>query len=200
MTAHRPALPPAPGALAGLDPRRWQALTVIAVATLMVVLDASIVNIALPQCPACQAFEQRAGATLAELRDAGRVQVLYKPIAFLDRASTDRYSTRALNAAACLLDQHPQGFEALHTALFAAQPPEGGPGLPDRQLTELVRQAGATDAGGCISGREFQAWTARVTEQASRAGVDQTPTVLVNGTPLTDLTADGLRAAVQQAS
>lgn len=33
----------------GLDPRRWLALTVISVATLMVVLDASIINIALPQ-------------------------------------------------------------------------------------------------------------------------------------------------------
>ncbi|MFF4524168.1 MFS transporter [Streptomyces bluensis] len=32
-----------------LDPRRWQALTVISVATLMVVLDASVINIALPQ-------------------------------------------------------------------------------------------------------------------------------------------------------
>ena len=31
-----------------LDPRRWRALLVIAIAQLMVVLDASIVNIALP--------------------------------------------------------------------------------------------------------------------------------------------------------
>jgi len=33
----------------GLDPNRWKALSVIAIASLMVVLDASIVNIALPQ-------------------------------------------------------------------------------------------------------------------------------------------------------
>jgi len=32
----------------GLDPNRWKALGVIAIAQLMVVLDASIVNIALP--------------------------------------------------------------------------------------------------------------------------------------------------------
>ena len=32
----------------GADPRRWLALAVIAVAQLMVVLDASIVNIAMP--------------------------------------------------------------------------------------------------------------------------------------------------------
>ena len=34
------------------DPRRWLALAVITLATLMVVLDASIVNIALPQAQA----------------------------------------------------------------------------------------------------------------------------------------------------
>ena len=35
-----------------LDPRRWRALIVIAIAQLMVVLDASIVNIALPSLQA----------------------------------------------------------------------------------------------------------------------------------------------------
>lgn len=41
----------APGAVAP-DPRRWLALAVIAAATLMVVLDTSIVNLALPQAQA----------------------------------------------------------------------------------------------------------------------------------------------------
>ena len=40
--------PPGPLAESGPDPRRWLALAVIAIAQLMVVLDASIVNIALP--------------------------------------------------------------------------------------------------------------------------------------------------------
>ena len=38
-----------PAATPPADPRRWKALAVIAVAQLMVVLDATIVNIALPQ-------------------------------------------------------------------------------------------------------------------------------------------------------
>ena len=37
---------------AGADPRRWWALAVISVATLMVVLDATIVNVALPHAQA----------------------------------------------------------------------------------------------------------------------------------------------------
>jgi len=32
----------------GLDPNRWRALAVIAIASLMIVLDASIINLALP--------------------------------------------------------------------------------------------------------------------------------------------------------
>ena len=36
--------------LSAPDPNRWRALVVIAIAQLMVVLDASIVNIALPAC------------------------------------------------------------------------------------------------------------------------------------------------------
>jgi EmrB/QacA subfamily drug resistance transporter len=42
----------ATGSAVGLDPKRWQALAVIAVAQLMIILDASIVNIALPSAQA----------------------------------------------------------------------------------------------------------------------------------------------------
>ena len=44
--------PPATGAAAAVDPRRWLALAVLAAAQLMIVLDASIVNIALPSAQA----------------------------------------------------------------------------------------------------------------------------------------------------
>jgi EmrB/QacA subfamily drug resistance transporter len=42
----------APGTVSEVDPRRWKALVVIAIAQLMVVLDASIVNIAMPSMQA----------------------------------------------------------------------------------------------------------------------------------------------------
>ncbi|MEK8141956.1 MFS transporter [Streptomyces sp. M10(2022)] len=49
MTTETDAVNPSEDAL---DPRRWWALTVLSVATLMVVLDASIINIALPHAQA----------------------------------------------------------------------------------------------------------------------------------------------------
>jgi protein-disulfide isomerase len=72
--------------------------------------------------------------------------------------------------------------------------------LSDRQLTDLTGQAGAPDAGTCIAERRFEPWTRQVTDQASQAGINQTPTVLVNGKPLADTTAAGLRAAVNAAA
>ncbi|MGZ4470172.1 MAG: MFS transporter [Nocardioidaceae bacterium] len=47
-----PAQAVSPGSTAPPDPRRWWALTVIAAAQLMIILDASIVNIALPSAQA----------------------------------------------------------------------------------------------------------------------------------------------------
>lgn len=153
------------------------------------------------QCPACAAFEQQIGPTVTDLVDAGDARVTYYPIAFLDRASTDRYSTRALNSTACVIDTAPQSFPAFHDALFANQPAEGGPGLSNDQLISLAVDAGADreQITSCVDNLTFENWTRQVTDAVSRAGINQTPTVLVNGQPLTARSPAGLRAAVQAA-
>jgi protein-disulfide isomerase len=153
-------------------------------------------------CPACRQFEATAGDTLAGLAAEGTAQVRYHPIAILDRASTDDYSTRALNAAAVVADAAgTEAFHAFHDALFAEQPAEGGPGLTDERLGELAAEAGATgpDVEEAITGLVYEDWTREVTDAASRAGVAGTPTVLVDGAPLQDRSAEGLRAAVAAA-
>ena len=155
------------------------------------------------QCPACQAFEEASGPTLTELVDAGTVRLVYRPIAFLDRASTDRYSTRSLNAAACVADAAgTDAFVRFHEALFAEQPAEGGAGLPDSRLVELAEGAGADRqaVSGCLENLEFESWARDVTDAASKAGVNGTPTVLVNGEPLAVPTPESLRAAVDRAA
>lgn len=134
-------------------------------------------------CPACQLFEQGAGAWLAEQRDAGEVVVDYRPVAFLDDASTTEYSTRAANAAACVADD--AGLDAwvtMHDALFAEQPPEGGPGLDDARLAELAEESGADEAAaGCVEDGTYADWVAQGTDAASDDGVTGTPTVVVDG-------------------
>lgn len=152
------------------------------------------------QCPACKGFEQAVGPTLASLVQKGTIEVAYRPIAFLDRASSTRYSSRALNAAACVVDRSPGRFGAFHDLLFTNQPEEGSAGLSDTRLTELATQAGVPGLSTCIADETFDGWVRRVTDQSSKDQVNQTPTVLVDGEPLEDRTPQGLSAAVEVAA
>ena len=154
------------------------------------------------QCPNCKIFEDSTGATVSRLVADGTVQAHYHGMAFLDTNANDDYSTRALNAAAAVVDAAgPNAFETFHQLLFASQPAEGGSGWSDDRLVEYARQAGAT--GGTVEQHirdlTYGDWVARVTDQASKDGVTGTPTVLVAGERLADLSANGLTTAVKAA-
>jgi protein-disulfide isomerase len=150
------------------------------------------------QCPICRDFEKESGSTLRSLVQHGTVKVRYRPIAILDRFSSTRYSTRSLSSVGCVVDARPTAFVTYHDLLFANQPAENSAGLTDARLAALAKQAGA-DVSGCITGRRYEGWAARVTDQASKDGVNGTPTVLVGGKVLQDTTPQGLRAAIAAA-
>jgi protein-disulfide isomerase len=132
-------------------------------------------------CPFCRRFEQSAGPALGRLVAEGRVSVAYHPMNFLDQASTTRYSTRAAAAAGCAADQG--RFAEYAHALFANQPPEGGPGLTDEDLIRLGDQAGLPGGAlaGCVSAGRYLGWPSYVTARAIAAGVESTPSVLIGG-------------------
>jgi protein-disulfide isomerase len=155
------------------------------------------------QCPNCKNFEDESGKTLAQLVAAGTVQAHYHPMAFLDSATNNKYSTRALNAAAAVLDSSGSAaFQKFHDLLYANQPPESGTGLTDAQLIAYAHQAGATSStvDSEIKNLTFGDWVKKETDQASRDGVTATPTVLVKGKTLADLSPAGLTAAVSAAA
>jgi protein-disulfide isomerase len=154
------------------------------------------------QCPNCKAFEDKTGQTLAQLVAAGTVQARYHGMAFLDTSANDEYSTRALNAAAVVLSTAgPDAFQTFHDLLYANQPAEGGSGLTDEQLIEYAGQTGATGSTvqAQIHDLTYGDWVTKATDQASKDGVTGTPTVFVDGTELSDLSAAGLTAAVSAA-
>ncbi|GAB3259602.1 DsbA family protein [Kineosporia babensis] len=153
------------------------------------------------QCPYCAEFEAANREQLTAYVDRGDVQVQYRPIAFLDRASTDQYSTRALNAAAAVFDRAPESFVDFHNLLFDNQPTEGGAGLSNEQLIDYAAEAGATEPeiASAVRDLTYEGWTARITEQASKEGISGTPTVQVNGTSLESLDAISLKTAVDEA-
>ncbi len=154
------------------------------------------------QCPACRAFEQANAAQLTQFVDAGTLRIEYRPLAFLDQMSTDRYSTRSLNAAAALVNSTPAAFTAFHGALFAQQPAEGGPGLTDSQLVDIAVAAGAPRAAmtTAVTNRTYAGWVRTVTEDASKANITRTPTLVVNGTTLTTSDPDIVKQAINQAA
>lgn len=158
------------------------------------------------QCPVCRQVEAIIGPTVDGFVEDGTVRVEYRPIAFLDAASTTEYSSRALNAAACVLDERGAGaFVRMHDLLFDEQPPEGTAGLSNEQLAALAARAGANPevVAECIDDERFAGWVDAATEQASKDGVNATPTILVDGEQLQlsgqESPATTLRDAIQAA-
>jgi protein-disulfide isomerase len=132
-------------------------------------------------CPFCRRFELSSGPALASLVADGLVSLAYHPMNFLDEASTTNYSTRAAAASGCAADGG--RFVQYAHALFASQPPEGGPGLSDMELTDIGRAVGLGGAAFtlCLAEARYLDWPAYVTARATALGVDATPTVLVKG-------------------
>lgn len=136
------------------------------------------------QCPVCKSFEDLDGDTIAKYVDDGTLKVEYRPISFLDRMSSTEYSTRSLNAAACVSDATDIAtFKKFHDLLYDNQPPEQSAGLSDDELIGYAKDAGASTpaVATCIKDRSFEDWTGSATDAASKAGISGTPTVQLNG-------------------
>ncbi|WBB98222.1 MULTISPECIES: thioredoxin domain-containing protein [unclassified Solwaraspora] len=149
-------------------------------------------------CPACRQFEQQVGPTLDQLVEDGRITLVYHPVAILDRLSDDAYSTRASAASGCAAAGGQ--FEEYAAALYEQQPAEGGPGLSEEQLITVGGEVGLDTGsfGQCVRDDTYGGWPAHVTEQAGRAGVSGTPTVMVDGETVAS-SAQAITAAVDAA-
>jgi protein-disulfide isomerase len=153
-------------------------------------------------CPFCGQFESATRDALQKQVAAGRVQLQYHVLNFLDDSSSTKYSTRSANALAVVLDTSgPEVAKKFHDLLYEHQPAEGSAGLSDAQLTDYAVQAGASRSAvsGGITKRTFEPWVVNGTDQASQDGVSSTPTVKLDGRTVQYNTIDQLVAAVEQA-
>ena len=146
-------------------------------------------------CPICGAFEQTNAEYIESLVDNGAATLEVHPITILDRLSQgQRYSSRAVNAVACVADSSPNDFYGYHKLLLSegVQPEENTSGLSNDDLIALLDTANVenTDAvAECINDESFKSWVKNSTARAlsdpipnSDVGaVTGTPTVLVNG-------------------
>ncbi|MFC7850264.1 DsbA family protein [Arthrobacter sp. NPDC057388] len=132
-------------------------------------------------CPVCKNFEATYNETLTKLRDEGKITVEYRALGFLDSRSTTNYSSRAANAAACVVNESPEKYSAFVDTLFANQPAEGGAGLSDDELKKLATDVGAKSIDSCVENKTYRPWVKYTTQEAAAIGVTGTPTVLVDG-------------------
>ncbi|WP_307841978.1 thioredoxin domain-containing protein [Salinibacterium sp. SWN1162] len=146
-------------------------------------------------CPICGSFEQTNAEYIESLVENDAATLEIHPITILDRLSQgQRYSSRAVNAVACVADSSPNDFYSYHNTLLseAVQPAENTAGLSNDDLIDLLDVVGVenTDAiAECITDETFKTWVKNSTARAlsdpipnSDVGeVTGTPTVLVNG-------------------
>ena len=140
-------------------------------------------------CPVCGDLEAATRTWLPQYAAQGKVRVIYRPVAFLDRMSHGtEYSTRAANAYAVVLDEAgPEVAARFHDLLFDHQPRENTTGLADERLVDLAVQAGAAESAARpgIEHTTYGQWVVNGTDDASRdEGVTGTPTVEVDGNRL----------------
>ncbi len=165
------------------------------------------------QCPHCEEFEQQAGAALVAAPKANTAQVRYHPIAILDRFSNgNNYSTRAANAAICASDASVAFFLKYHETLFGkdkegatVQPEENGNGRSNADFVRYAKEAGLTGEAyttftSCVNSETHKALVEAMTVQASKDGVNSTPTIKVNGKTLKNNTLAELQKAIADAA
>lgn len=151
-------------------------------------------------CPACKAFETNATPALDQMVAEKKIRLVWHTLGFLDRASSPAgYSTRAASSAGCASDAGK--LKAYGEALFAHQPPEGGPGLSDDELIGISGTVGiiAPSFAQCVRAVKYRDWVAHVNDLAAERGVNQTPTVYVAGKKIDEPSVENIRAAVDAA-
>ncbi len=159
------------------------------------------------QCPNCLKFDQAAGKTLADDVKANLAQVRYHTMSFLDSSSSgNRYSSRAANAGICVSDVGVDQFVKFHDILFtpAVQPAEGSHGRTNAELITFAQQAGLTPTqvttfSTCAETEQHSALVQAITDNASKRGINATPTVLVNGKMLSKPDLASLTQAIAAA-
>lgn len=158
------------------------------------------------QCPHCASFDAATRDMVAEYVEDGTIRVAYQPLNYIDQGmggATD-YSMRAGNAATCVYEKAGgQAFHEFSARLFDRQQPEGSPGFSDEQYAAYAKQAGAEGIeAACLSDLPHKGEIEERTRSfaTSEVGANGTPSVVVDGEPLNDLSPQGFEAAIDEAA
>ena len=132
-------------------------------------------------CPVCKNFEAQYNEQLTSLRNEGKITLEYRALGSLDNRSSSNYSSRAANAAACVVNESPEKYAEFVDSLFAKQPAEGSAGISDNDLKKMATEIGAKPIDTCVDEKTYRPFVKFATKQAAAVGVTGTPTVFVDG-------------------
>lgn len=141
------------------------------------------------QCPYCRDLSRFTSEPFATFLQQGDLVLKVYPVAFLDEASTTRYSTRAANAVAAVYDvAGPIAAYQYLGILYQNQPAEGTNGLTDQKLLEYAASVGSDpeETEQRMRDRVFVDWVTEGSEKAFNEGIEGTPTVFVDGENISD--------------
>lgn len=121
-----------------------------------------------PQCPGCGVVDRGIGDRLSELVQNGEIDLYLNPVSFLDKTSSDRYSTRSVNAVITVAEKSPENLLKFVNALYekSFQPAEGGPSVPDAKLANLAVKVGVPeDVTASFKDHAYFDWIAKNSEE-----------------------------------
>lgn len=145
-------------------------------------------------CPHCQEYEAEIGGTVEELVADGSIAFEMTPVQIVTN-----YGIRAGSAATCVAVEDPESWLDVHAALFERHDATSD-GWRNGDLRSFVEGLGVSDAQAlqCIDDGVYENWIRENTTRASEQGITSTPTLLIDGEPVTRLSADQLRARVAE--
>jgi len=156
------------------------------------------------QCPACGALELANGVGIEKLAEEGKVQLIYRPTAFLDANLGNDSSHRAIAAWGCAIDAGK--IKEYRNTVFSNQPAEEGVGYTEEQLLSFGSESGITGAdlttfSQCVTEGTYLAWAANTNQEFATLEIGGTPSGFLNGEPVETATlADPIALAELVAS
>ncbi|CAL8896717.1 DsbA family protein [Kocuria varians] len=131
------------------------------------------------ECVHCADFEKENADTIKKAVDSGKVEVEYRNLNFLDKATADQYSSRSANAAYLVAEQvSTDQYMEYAQEIFTHQ---GSGGLSNEQIAEIANKHGAHLTADNLDDNTYRPLVNVDAREAVNNGVAGTPTIYVDG-------------------
>ncbi|RLY92164.1 disulfide bond formation protein DsbA [Kocuria tytonicola] len=131
------------------------------------------------ECVHCADFEKENADAIKKAVDAGKVEVEYRNLNFLDKATPDQYSSRSANAAYLVAEQvSPDQYMEFSQEMFTHQ---GSGGLSNQEIADIANKHGASITADDLDENTYRPMVNVATRESVTNGVAGTPSIFVDG-------------------